>query len=496
MGNTCMLSKSRYCTALQCEKALWLSIHKPEEAVSTGNESVLNSGTIVGEIARSYFGDYVLVTYSSDKSQMIEETKKYMENGADNIAEASFAVGASFCQVDILKRNEDGWDIVEVKSSTSVSDIYIEDVAYQYYVLKTAGINVKKVYFLYINNQYVRNGDLDLKSLFNFVDYTEEAIKRIDIVKERIPMFIEYASQADEPEKDIDLCCEKPYECSFRAYCGKHLPKPSVFDVAGLSAKKAYELYHSGVVSFEDIIQKKVKLSDKQRFQVEHFVKNSSVYIDKTQIKEFLKTVHYPLYHLDFETFQTPIPEVDGVRPYQQIPFQYSLHIQKNKGEKPEHKEFLAKEGLNPLRAIAESLCKDIPKDVCSMAFNTGFEKGRIKELAKLFPDLSDHLMNIHNNMIDLMVPFQKMSYYSNTLMGSYSIKQVLPTMCPGDPELDYHALEGIHNGGEAMAAFPGLEKKSPEEIATIRKQLLAYCCLDTLAMVKVLEKLYQIAEE
>lgn len=176
-----------------------------------------------------------------------------------------------------------------------------------------------------------------------------------------------------------------------------------------------------------------------------------------------------------------------------QVPFQYSLHIQNEKGGDLEHREFLGEAGADPRRALAEQLCRDIPKDVCTLAYNMSFEKTRIKELANQFPDLADHLMNIHDNIKDLMLPFQNHYYYSEALEGSYSIKKVLPALCPNDPELDYHALEGIHNGGEAMQAYPDLVNHTPEEQAIIRKNLLAYCRLDTLAMVKVLEKLYDM---
>jgi hypothetical protein len=174
-----------------------------------------------------------------------------------------------------------------------------------------------------------------------------------------------------------------------------------------------------------------------------------------------------------------------------QIPFQYSLHVQDDVNSEPRHYEFLGKEGTDPRRALAEQLCEQIPENVCSLAYNMSFEKTVIKNLAGLFPDLSEHLMNIHDNMHDLMVPFQQQAYYSKELQGSYSIKWVLPTLCSSDPELDYHALEEVHNGSEAMAAFADLPKHTPEDIARIRKNLLAYCRLDTLAMVKILEKLY-----
>ena len=234
------------------------------------------------------------------------------------------------------------------------------------------------------------------------------------------------------------------------------------------------------------------ELSDNNMLQVKMEHTNAPARIEKEKIKEFLGTIRYPLYHLDFETFQQAVPEYDGVIPYNMIPFQYSLHVQRSACAKPEHYEFLAIEGLDPRRALAEQLCKDIPADVCVLAYHSSTEIGIMKKLAVQLPDLSAHLLSICKNTLDLMVPFQKKYYYCKEMQGSYSIKYVLPALCPNDPELDYHALDGIHNGGEAMNAFAELPKHTPEEIDLIRKQLLAYCKLDTLAMVKVLEKLYE----
>lgn len=157
------------------------------------------------------------------------------------------------------------------------------------------------------------------------------------------------------------------------------------------------------------------------------------------------------------------------------------------------HKEFLGREGIDPRRSLAERLCAVIPMNACVMAYNISFEKKQTKGLACLFFDLTEHLMGIHDHMLDLMIPFQSGAYYRREMGGSYSIKKVLPALCPDDPELDYHALNLVHNGEEAMTAYASLHEKPPEEIAEILAALLAYCRLDTLAMVKILEKLYAV---
>ena len=489
------LTKSKYCRGLQCPKILWLDEHHPEFGENIANKSVLDNGTKVGELARSYFGECELVGFDANKNEMVDKTKKLMET-ADNIAEASFCYESLFCSIDILHRNDDGWDLVEVKSSTEVSDIYLEDVAFQYYVLTMCEVSVKGVYILYIDNTYVRGEQLDLKGLFVLEECTDMALRKFYEIKsdDRLNLMMEYVKSPVEPEKDIDLCCDKPYPCAYKKYCGKHIPEYSVFNLARMQAKKKYELYHAGIVSYQDILSNGAKINANQRRQVESVVYDKPDEYDIDEIKKFLATLYYPIYHLDFETFQQAVPEYIGCHPYEQIPFQYSLHIEYEDG-RLEHLEFLAKEGEDPRRTLAEQLIKDIPMGVCSAAYNMSFEKTVLKHLAEEFPDLSAHLMDIHDNMHDLMIPFQKQYYYSKAMQGSYSIKYVLPALWPGDPELDYHNLEGVHNGAEASASYADMVNHTPEEIAEMRENLLKYCGLDTYAMVKVLNRLKEIAD-
>ncbi len=489
MSDKIGLSKSTFCTAFQCPRKLWLQRNKPELEIPNMNEAVMLNGTRVGECARGYFGVYSLVEYSKDKVQMVTQTEELMASGTETIAEASFIYDNLYCAVDLLHKNGDGWDILEVKSSTSVDDIYVEDVSFQYYVLKNCGINVKRAYLLYINNKYVRHGDLDLQELFSKEDLTDEAKSRFTKLSSVIDEIRTKVGVDAEPDQEIDLCCIPPDECSFMGHCLCDLPTPSIMDIAGLTKKEKLKLYRQGIISFKDLADNGIVLTEKKQLQVDWELEDRPDHINTENIREFLNKLRYPIYHLDFETFQQAVPEFEGGVPYAQIPFQYSLHIEYEDGTL-DHKEFLAKEGTDPRRAIAERLCEDIPLDVCSLAYNFGFEKGRLAELAGLYPDLSDHLLNIRDNMIDLMTPFQKGDYYTKAMQGSYSIKYVLPALFPGDPELDYHNLDQVHNGGEAQAAFVNMASMSPEEIKKLRNNLLKYCCLDTYAMVKVLSKL------
>lgn len=486
------LSKTRYCKGIQCPKMLWLDEHKPELADNVLNENIMANGNKVGELARGYFGDYALVSLNDDKKAMTDETQRYMDDGWDNIAEASFTYDGLYCAVDILHRDGEGWDIVEVKSSTKIASIYIDDMAFQYYVLTKQGVNVKKIYNMHIDTEYVRKDKLDLKGLLKLEDCSNAVKDKFNEIEKNVEYIRTYMEASEELGKDIGCYCENPYMCAYYKYCRKHLPEHSVFDIARMKTEKKYELYHGGIVSYQDIANNPKKVSKNQMLQVKSVLNNECDKYDAAEIQKFLATLSYPIYHLDFETFQMAVPEFDGCRPYQQIPFQYSLHIEHKDGSL-EHREFLAKEGQDPRRELAESLVEDIPAGACSLAYNMKFEKSVLKNLAEIFPDLSGHLMDIHDNMHDLMLPFQRRDYYSAAMNGSYSIKYVLPALWPGDPELDYHNLDGIHNGMEASAAFASMAEHTPDEIADIRANLLKYCGLDTYAMVKVLRKLRSV---
>ena len=508
------LSKSRYTLFSQCPKALWLRVYKPEEAeVDDALQARFEKGNEVGDLAMGLFGDFKEVTVknadgSLDLTKMIELTQQYMDEGVENICEASFNYDGNYCAVDILRKEKGGWAIYEVKSTSfpmfkekqTKLEKYAPDIAYQKWVLEQCGINVTGTYLVCLNSDYVRDGDLDIEQLF----ITKDMQELVDNEYLKVPAKVSQAMKVinDETEPDIDLSrhCDKPYPCAFFHYCKEQhgVPTPSVFDVYGGSVKSKKEdkfyiteklkLYQAGKVSFEDI--KEEPLGHIQRMQVERME-----YINKKGISEFLDTLSYPLYFLDYETMQDAIPQFSGAKPYQQITFQYSLHIKQSESAPYEHRAFLAENnGEDPRRALAEQLCKDIPKDVCTLAYNKKFEVSRTEELAALYPDLADHLLNIARNIKDLLDPFQAGYYYLPSMGGSFSIKSVLPALFPNEPELDYHNLSELcQNGGDAMTIFPKIRYMLPEEAQSAREALLNYCKLDTWAMVKVWQKLKEV---
>ena len=493
--NNIYLSKSRYCKARQCKKIIWLKKYKPEYAIQKARDIVLENGTKVGQLAKGLFGKYENIDFNENLNIMIDQTKKLLKNKPNIITEASFNYNNNFCSVDILKNDIDGVEIYEVKSSTEISDIYLDDVSYQYYILNNLEFNIKKACIVYINNKYVKQGNLELNKLFNIEDVTEIAKSKQQEIENNIYELNKYMEEHmdNEPKDDLGIKCFKPYECEFWEYCTRNLPKPNVFDIkGGMHLDKKFEKYYDGKISFNDLQNENI--NHKYLEQIDFELNNLQPKIDKDYIKEIIKALNYPLYFLDYETYQVAIPEIDGTRPYQQLPFQYSLHIIKEEGAAIEHKEFLAEiEDKDFIRHFAENLIKDIPDNGSVIIYNRAFEPARNREIAEMYPDLKDELERINCNMIDFLEPFKQRKYYTKEMQGSASIKYVLPALYQKDSELDYHNLPVVHNGEEASEAFLSLKGKSKEKQKEIRNGLLVYCQLDTYAMVKIWMKFKEI---
>lgn len=496
------LSKSKYCAFWQCPKMAWLNKYKPEEKIIDDSVTArMEAGTEVGDLARSLFGEYVDITVQNenglDLPAMLSRTQEEMSRETPVICEAAFVHEGLYCAVDILKKEQDGWAIYEVKSSTqNDSPVYMADIAYQKYVLEHCGVNVVGTYLVCLNNEYVFDGTLNVQELFKITDVSEEIISEEEQIAENLTLAEQILDSEAEPDIDLSVNCNSPYPCAFWQYCSKHVPKPSIFDLYRMQFKKKMEYYHDGLISYEALSKSKQIKNPKQLRQIAFEIEDNGTYVEKENIQVFLDTLSYPIYFLDFETMQPVIPQYIGTKPYQQIPFQYSLHYIEEEDGELKHKEFLAEAGVDPRRALAEQLCADVPMNVCVTAYNKAFECSRIKELAEAFPDLAEHLLSIEANIKDLLVPFQSGYYYNRAMGGSFSIKSVLPAIFPNDPTLDYHNLEEVHNGSEAMSIFPKIKDMQPEEQERARRNLLKYCELDTYAMVKVWEELVRVAQD
>lgn len=490
------LSKSLYIRGLQCEKSLWLKKKKPGvlQAPDDGAQAIFDTGTSVGELACELFSGGERIEYSGDFGSQIAKTKELIEHGTKVIYEATFCFEGILVMVDILRIGKDGLIINEVKSSTSVKDVYIDDASIQYYVISSLGYKVDDVNIIHIDNSYVRGEKLELKKLFCTQSVTEQVKQKQADIPQILNKFEEILSQNSEPDIDIGAHCSNPYACDAWEYCWREqrsIPEYSIFNISRLRSDKKFDLYKNGVVKFEDI-KDLDKFNASQQIQIRSELSKEQI-IDKEAIKEFLNMLSYPLYHLDFETFQQAVPGFIGLKPYEQIPFQFSIHKDDGKGNL-EHFEFLAEPGADPRYELALNLIKFIPQDACVLAYNMSFEKRVIRQLALNYPQISNELMAIHDNIKDLMAPFASKSYYHPKMQGSYSIKYVLPALVP-EFESAYKDLNLIHHGGEAMQAYEAMTHMSADEREAYKKALLAYCKLDTLAMVKVLEKLREVAK-
>jgi len=489
--STASLSKSLFIRGLQCHKSLWLQKYRPElkDALSSEAEIRFAIGKTVGDLAQEIFPNGVLVPYEVDGvrvpvEEQIQQTRQTIDAGKKVIYEAAFHSDNLFVKVDILRKASKGWEIYEVKAGTKLDDVYVNDAALQYHVLNGAGVPISKVFVAYVNTDYVRKGAVDVQQLFFREDVTNEVKARqpaiIAALKEQRKML----SGKKPPLIDIGTYCSDPYDCDFQGHCWRHIPEDSVFELRGRGVDK-FALYRKGIIKQKDIPLD--LLNATQRQQVLATLKKLN-HVDQEKVREFLSELWYPLYFLDFETFQSAVPLYDQTSPYQQVPFQYSLHYQKRKGGKLYHTEFLAEPAIDPRKPLLEKLLADIPDNACVLSYHMSFEATVLKGLAKRFPRRKSKVDNIIINMRDLEVPFRTRAVYYWQVKGSSSIKKVLPALVH---ELSYEGLE-IADGGAAMEAYHVMcaVKDRPKELMKVRKNLQEYCKLDTLAMVKVLEAL------
>ncbi len=490
MNVTYALSKSTFVRGLQCEKSLYLHKNHPElrDQISKNQEAIFAQGTSVGALAQQLFpgGMDCSLDDFSEIDACIQSTRRFIAQGEPIIYEAAFRYNNVLVFADLLVQDEDGWKMYEVKSSTGVKDVYIQDAALQNYVLNGCGVHLVDVSIVHINNQYDRNGPIEVDQLFSIQSIRGEVAELISEIPTKLSGLRDMLQQNEVPDVSIGPHCGSPYPCDFMGHCWNHIPEKSVFEVAGLRGSRKFELLENGVVRLVDIPDD-YPLSKRQRMQVAG-VKSKESSIDKESIKEFLNKLNYPLYYLDFETINPAIPLYDRSRPYQQIPFQYSLHVQETPGGACRHTEYLAEsDGTDPRIQFIRQLIKECGNSGSVVVYNKTFEKSMLKGLASIFPAYADVLNSIVDRMVDLMIPFQKGWYYLPEMNGSYSIKFVLPALVP---ELSYKDLE-VSDGGTASNLFKAMaEGIFIGDFEATRKALLDYCKMDTWAMVRILDKL------
>ncbi len=482
------LSKSRVLAGLQCHKLLWWMVHEPsapELQPDAATQAVMDRGTRVGELARSQFPDGVLIDLPHDAySERFARTNEALQNGAPAVYEASFQAAGVFTAVDILKREDRGFRLIEVKSTTSVKDHHIPDVAVQAHVLRQNGLDIVGTELMHLNRDCAYP---DLSNLFVRSDVTEAA----NAVGEDVPRWVAdqlEMLQGAVPDVAIGPHCETPYECPFMARCWTELPPHHVSTLYRIG-QRVLELDEQGYRTIHDLPEDVPLglIADRQR----RAVREGRMIVEPTLAKA-LDVFVPPIAFIDFETLGLAIPVWNGCHPYDNVPVQFSCHVQKADGSVTHH-EWLAEGPEDSRLALAQQLIKACEGAKTVVAYNAGFERKCIEQMADALPALAAPLRNITTQLVDLL-PIVRNHVYHPAFAGSFSLKKVLPALVP---ELSYDGL-AIAEGGTASLELERLllngDGLEPDTKKQIRRDLLGYCRQDTLALVKILEDLQHLA--
>ncbi len=492
MERRIIISKSKYLAGLQCPRFFWYQVNAREEIPPPDfvTRYIFRQGLMVGEYARKLYPGGINVEKTGDiKLQLINTFDLLSERKP--LFEASCSSGNVYCRTDILlPAGTDRWDIVEVKSSTQLKEVHIHDVSFQKYCFEQAGIKIGKCYLVYINNQYVRKGEINLRELFKKTDITAEVEELGRGIESRIKKMVEIAAGKGPPETVIGKRCDEPYVCPLKNRCWGFLPDNHIFNLYG-NKDKAVRLYNEGILSIKDIPDS-YDLNLKQQIQLE-CAKTEKPKINKDEISKFISSLRYPLYFFDFETFSTAIPLYEGIKPYQRIPFQYSIHVLDSIDSQPAHYDFLAENSRDPREELLSNLKNHIGTEGSIIVYYELFEKGVLRELAGAFPECSRWVSLILPRIVDLYKPFGCFYYYRSSQKGSASIKSVLPAIT----NLSYEGMD-IAEGLAASVNFlyicgnynTGKGSPSGEEVDRIRKSLIKYCRMDTGGMIHILRAL------
>ena len=483
-------SKSKLMALRQCPKRLWLEVHRPDlREDSAAAEAGFQVGFQVGEIAQRIYdpeGLGVVIDAQTEGFERAFERSAKLLNAPHPIFEAGFSAGGALAFADIMLPQDSAdtqvWRMVEVKSSTSVKNYHRDDAAVQAFVARSSGVPLASIALAHIDSSWVYPGDGDYQGLLKENDLTEEAFARSDEVQGWIAQAQGVAAEPSEPAINTGDHCSSPFECGFHGYCTRNDPKPEypVHWLPRFSSNKRNELADQGI---DDLRHVPDGLLNEIQQRVKSHTLAGTAYFDAAGAVADLAPHGHPAYFLDFESIQFAVPIWKGTRPYQQICFQFSLHFLDASGCL-DQVAFLDLSGEDPSAQFARALISACGKMGPIFVYNAAFEKTRISELAERFPDLADPLLAINERVVDLL-PVARTRYYHPSQQGSWSIKKVLPAVVP---ELRYDDLEGVQDGGMAMDAF--LEAIHPAtgeaRKAQIEQQLLAYCKLDTYAMVRL----------
>jgi len=475
------LSKSRLISAWQCPKRLHLEKHHPELAeVSAQTESNWATGHLVGNISQQLYGtpDSVEIEFDKRMGLMVTKTRELIDGGADfPIFEATFQFENVLVRADVMIPDGAGWRVIEVKASTSVKDYHVLDCAIQDWVLRNSGIDVTSISLAHINNQFVYAGDSKYDGLLAEHDLTDE-VRLLEYTVLDLIMEARHAVSGPLPAIDVGSRCTSPYACQFIDHCW---PNDTEYPIAGLGGGKARlgEYVALGYRDICDVPADSISAETQRRI---HRVTCTGEPEILDGARQAFEALAFPRYYLDFETIGPAVPFWKGTRPYAAVAVQWSCHIEESKGQF-RHEEFLDLSGEPPMRDLAEALIECLG-DSGPVLMWTNYEEGVIKKLIDMFPDLAEPLQVIIDRLFDLH-PVVKQNYYHPRMMGSWSIKAVMPAI---NPEMDYATLAGIKEGTGASEGF--IEAINPDTTpgrkAELDEQLRRYCKFDTEAMVEI----------
>lgn len=542
------ISKTTYLYGSQCIKRLFL--HKYHERlriaanpIDSQSLALLESGKVVGKEAQKYFpgGIDCSVQAGSDLKRHILLTRKLCTEQSPVLYEAAFEANGVLAIADIMTQSDNKYHVYEVKATTSVKDIHIEDAAVQLWVLRKNNINVESINIMNLNTSYIKKDNIiDIHQLFEATNVTKHAEMLQSRIQDELQLQLDTLTLKDEnnlviPKMPVGPHCTKPYSCNFTNYCNSNanIPEYSVLNISNARGKQ-WDLIRLGITKIEDIpmdelltdtnkdkcsannipatgtedvnqpLNDSIRIptfTESQRIQI-LCEKTKQPYIDRRQLKEFLNKLKYPLYYIDFESMVSPIPIYNNSHSYQQICFQYSMHIQPNPisgdnleddGKLIAHREFLGSGSLeeDPREPFLQSLISNIGEHGSILVYNQAYEKTRLLELSQLFPKYRPGIKAIIDRLVDLAIPFQRKYYYNPAMKGSYSIKKVLPALIT---DLSYSHLT-IKDGHTASNVYISMVNNAFDgDVMTARKDLLRYCRLDTWAMVRLLNKLFEIS--
>lgn len=488
------LSKSKYLEGLQCPKLFWMRYHAKDQfpPVDAETQAIFDQGNEVTALARTLFPDGIEVEGVEDIEAILRKTQELLPQRKP-LFEAALRFKNTFARPDILRPNKDGtWDLYEVKSSTEVKGVHYEDVAFQKYCYEGTGIRIRKIFLMHINNEYIKNGPIDPAGLLMLEDVTGEVLPLTAQVEGKVNSLNSILNQKKCPELAIGVQCSDPYDCPLQELCWQHISEDSVFIFNRIRKDKAFGFINEGFLRAKDVPPDRLKSTSHQTVYKCH-VENKT-HIDPEVIRSFIQQLEYPIHFIDFETVNPAIPVYDGTRPYQQVPFQFSMHILPAEGKKHEHHAFLAEGPGDPRPEFLKRLKALIGPKGSIVAYNLSFERGRLEEAVDAFREYKKWFQEIDKRLVDLMLPFQKFDYYNPKQMGKYSIKSVYPALVGGS----YDGIT-ISDGGQASREYARVTFArgiAEEDRRRVYDGLLEYCKLDTQAMIDVLAVLRKAARE